>query len=479
MTRPQMPKQASASPTQWDTLIKQALDVWTLGTDDANSLAALAVVRQRMSSRSLNAAVSQLIEDALLRLEEYSAQSAEILRLRFRDKKPVRVVANKLSLAESSIYRLQREALQALAEIVMEMESAARTKLIADFESRLESPTYFDLIGVDAHLSQLEEALTSDGSPQILVIEGIGGAGKTALADALMRRLIRGTSAYAFAWVTARQGGGLGVGFLPQSAQEISTDDILLNLVDQLWGDTPAKPASPGDALHALEYRLKVTPHIVAIDNLETVADVEQLLPILRRLAKPSKFLLTSRKSFYDETDVYHYPLPPLSLEDAIRLVRREAEKENLTEISQLSAAELAPIFEVVGGNPLALLLIVGQCHFRPLATVLSDFWEARGYRTEQLYAYVYWKIWENLDDLGRKALMAMQLVPPGGEDQDYIVAVTGLKDEDVMNAIAKLMILNLVSCQRDKPVYRYSIHSLTRSFLHQQALKWLSEPLH
>ena len=214
------------------------------------------------------------------------------------------------------------------------------------------------------------------------------------------------------------------------------------------------------------------------IDNLETIADVEKLLPTLHRLAHPSKFLLTSRQSLYGESDVFHYPLPPLSLEDAIRLVRREAEKENLTEIAQLPAAELTPIFEVVGGNPLALLLIVGQCHFRPLATVLNDFREARGYRTEQLYAYVYRKIWENLDDLGRKALMAMQLVPPKGEDQDFIVAVTGLDGEDVMNAIDKLMILNLVNCQRDTPTYRYSIHSLTRSFLHQQALKWLTEPL-
>jgi hypothetical protein len=473
-----MPKQSPISSTRWDTLIKQALAVWTVGADDANPLAALSVVRERMKSRSLNAAISQLLEDALLRLQEHSPQSAQIVRLRYRDKELARTVAAKLSLAESSLFRIQREALQALTEIVMEMESAARAQMIADFEARLEAPTYFDLIGVDAHLSQLEEALTADSSRLILAVEGIGGAGKTALADALIRRLIHGTTAYAFAWVTARQGGGLGSGFQPARASELSTDDILLSLVDQLWGDTTGKPSSPGESLHALEYRLKTTPHIVVIDNLETITDVGKLLPTLRRLANPSKFLLTSRQSLYTVTDVYHYPLPPLSQEDAIRLVRREAEKENLAEIAQLPAAELAPIFEVVGGNPLALLLIVGQCHFRPLATVLEDFREARGYRTEQLYAYVYRKIWENLDDLDRKALMAMQLVPPKGEDLPFVVAVTGLDEEEVMNALDKLMILNLVNCQRDKPTYRYSIHSLTRSFLHQQALKWLSEPL-
>ena len=94
-----MPKQPSASPIQWENLIKHALAVWTAGADDANPLAALSVVRERMKGGSLNAAVGRLLEDALLRLQEQSAQSAEIVRLRFRDKKPVRVVAKKLNLS--------------------------------------------------------------------------------------------------------------------------------------------------------------------------------------------------------------------------------------------------------------------------------------------------------------------------------------------------------------------------------------------
>ena len=462
----------------WKNLIKQALAMWAEGADDANPLGSLSVVRERMKSGNLHSAINQLLEDAFLRLQERSPQYAQLLRLRFYDKEAVHLVANKLSLAESSIYRIQREALHALTEIVMEMESSTREELIADFEARLEAPTYFDLVGVETHLATLAEVLTSDSSPQILAIEGIGGAGKTALADALMRRLIRQTSGYAFAWVTARQSGGMGSGFQTAHAFALSSNDIILSLVAQLWGDAPGKPSAPSEALHALEYKLKTIPHIVVIDNLETIADVEKLLPVVRRLAKPSKFLLTSRQSLFAETDLYHYPLPPLSLEDSLTLIRREMRNENLTDISQLPDTELAQIFEVVGGNPLALLLVVGQCHFRPLAAVLVDLLEARGYRTEQLYAYVYGKIWGNLDPLSRNVLLAMQLVPPKGEEDDFIVAVTGLDKEEVMNGIDKLMILNLVNCQRDKQIYRYSIHSLTRSFLHQQAVQWLTESL-
>ncbi|MBI3959533.1 MAG: hypothetical protein HY328_12060 [Chloroflexi bacterium] len=473
-----MTRQAPHSLPEWENLIKYALAVWTVGADDANPLVSLSAVRERMKSRNLHAAINQLLEDALLLLAERSPKYAQLLRLRFRDKELVRVVANKLSLAESSIYRMQRDALQALTEIVMEMESSARRGMIGSFESRLEPPTYFDLVGVDAHLTKLAEVLSADGPPWILAIEGMGGIGKTALADALIRRLIHQTNQYGFAWTTARQDSGIGAGLQGATAFQLSTNDIILSLVNQLWGDTTGRPSSPSEALHALEYKLKTIPHIVVIDNLETISDVETLLPALRRLARPSKFLLTSRQSLFAETDVYHYPLPPLSQKDSIALVRQEAQNENLTEIFQLPDTELAQIFEVVGGNPLALLLVVGQCHFRPLPAVLADLLEARGYRTERLYAHIYRKIWENLDDLSRDVLMAMQLTPPKGEDQDFIVGVTGLGAEDVMDRIDKLMVLNLVDCTRDKHLYRYSIHSLTRSFLHTQAMQWLNESL-
>lgn len=468
-----MTQQPPKSQTEWSELIRQALTVWAAGAEEATRLESLSIVQARLPGTDLHSAVDSVLEEALARLEARSERYAEVIRLRFRDNESARSIANRLSLAESSVYRNQREALDALTETIKEMESSARGTLVARFEARLEAPTYFDLIGIEPHLQMLGDRLLSDDGPWIVAIEGMGGAGKTALADALMRRLIRETNFHDFAWVTARQGARLGIG---PTGQELSTDDLILSLVKQLWGDVPSAPSSPSDALHALEYRLKTQPHIVVIDNLETVADVEVLLPTLRRLARPSKFLLTSRESLFIERDIFHFPLPPLSLEDSIHLVRQEAKSENLTDIYQLPDEDLAPIYDVVGGNPLALLLVVGQCHFRQLSDVLADFVEARGYRTEQLYTYIYWRIWAVLDETSRNVLMAMQLVPIRGEDEAFLLGVTDLSREALLNGIEKLMTLNLVECTRDRESFRYSIHSLTRSFLHQQAVKWLIE---
>lgn len=471
-----MPRLSSHSSPEWVELIKHALEVWASGGDANDALKAWAVVQAHTTASDVTGAVRRLVEDALELLSELNPQHARVIRLRYGTDDTVLAVAIELNLAESSIYRVQREALAALAEIVWQMEASARGELRTTFEGRLAAPTYFELVGVERHLDTLAQAILSDGPPWILAIEGMGGIGKTALADALLRRLIRQNSPYGFAWATARQGSGMGFGLQTRDTGGVSTDDIIASLVNQLWADGQGKPATPSDALAALEFRLKATPHIVVIDNLETVADVEILLPALRRLAKPSKFLLTSRRSLYTESDIYHFPLPPLSLDDSIQLVRKEARTKNLAAVAELTQEELTPIYDVVGGNPLALLLVVGQCHFRPLATVLAELLEAQSYQAEQLYTHIFWRIWENLDDLSRTVLMAMQIVPPQGEDQNFLAGVTELEAGDLMKGIDRLMMLNLVDCTRRRDGYRYSIHSLTRSFLHQQALIWLTE---
>lgn len=102
-----MTQQAPNSLPEWENLIRHALAVWTVGANEANPFGTLSVIRERMKGGNLHTAISQLLEDALLLLEDHSPKYAQLLRLRFHDKQPVRVVAVRLSLAESSIYRIQ------------------------------------------------------------------------------------------------------------------------------------------------------------------------------------------------------------------------------------------------------------------------------------------------------------------------------------------------------------------------------------
>ncbi|MEZ4616990.1 MAG: hypothetical protein R2867_16000 [Caldilineaceae bacterium] len=128
---------------------------------------------------------------------------------------------------------------------------------------------------------------------------------------------------------------------------------MLEQLYLQLVADTPPPATMHGEQLLvALEHYLHHHKSLIVIDNLETLADIETLLPTLRRLINPSKFVLTSRQSFYTKVEVYHIPLQELDEEHAIRLVRAEARGNNLMEVVLAADEALRPIFETVGGNP-------------------------------------------------------------------------------------------------------------------------------
>ena len=87
-------------------------------------------------------------------------------------------------------------------------------------------------------MATLQEQLTSAGPPWLIAIEGIGGIGKTSLADMLARRLLGDATWHDFAWVTARQqsfNSGGAIKAIEQPA--LTTDALVEELVQQLLGD--------------------------------------------------------------------------------------------------------------------------------------------------------------------------------------------------------------------------------------------------
>ena len=67
-----------------------------------------------------------------------------------------------------------------------------------------------------------------------------------------------------------------------------------------------------------------------------------------------------------------------------------------------------------------------------------------------------------------------MPLVPAEGGNLNFIGSISGLGQHVLMDALARLVRLNLIDHRRDSlQRSRYTIHSLTRTFLHEQVAKW------
>jgi DNA-binding transcriptional ArsR family regulator len=260
----------------------------------------------------------------------------------------------------------------------------------------------------------------------------------------------------------------------PIEQPALSSQALIEKLATQLMGNVLISTSySLERATKALQVRLKEHPHLIIIDNLETVLDVQALLPTLRRFAAPTKILFTTRKSLFAEAGIYRYVAEELSEANALQLVREGARLGNLMELAQASDEDLKPIYETVGGNPLALWLIVGQTHVHSLDLILTNLVQARGQTVKELYTYIYRQAWDSLDEVTRRLFLVMPLIPAIGGDFQHLQMTSGLTGGQISYALKLLVNRNLVDVRGDFKKRRYTIHNLTRTFLHERIVNW------
>jgi len=290
-----------------------------------------------------------------------------------------------------------------------------------------------------------------------------------------VRQLIARGAISELGWVTARQQVlNLGGGIRPVDHPALTPDALVDALGRQLLPHVFAgETLSAQERLFRLRTRLKATPHLIVIDNLETLVDIEILLDVVRDLADPSTFLLTTRESLFAEPDIYHFAVPPLSAANALALIRQETEQRNLAHLLDAPDDALRPIYNTVGGNPLAIRLVVGQTHIHALDVILNNLQMASGQSAESLYTFIYRQAWEQLDEPTRHAFLAMPLATDRGATLAELAAWSQLEPGALDASLATLVRLNLVDSRGALNERRYSIHSLTRTFLHEQVIQW------
>ena len=457
--------------------VRQALNEINRLKATQSSLGYLAIVQTlcKTDDCTEREATKTILDSGLTDMADTYPDLVRLLRLRFFDNQITDMAANNLGIAPSTAYVWQREAITKLAGFIHQKEVKNRQSQSADYISRLESPTYTNLIGIDTATEALWPLLTKSETPWIISIEGLGGIGKTSLADALVRRIINEAAFAGIAWVTARQEYlGADSTIRPTNQLALRKDALITKLLEQLldknsndikWSDS--------EKLSKLRDLLRTQPHLIVIDNLETVPDVEHLLPVLRNLYAPTKFLITSRERFESSVGVYHYNLPELNQKDTLQLVRQEAQERNLSHLIEATDTELENIYKTVGGNPLAIRLIVGQTHFHSLQLILDNFKEWRSAQADNFYEFIYQWAWERLDETARMVWMQLPLVDERMATLDYLTMVIDIEPPLLETALATLVQLNLVMCQGGLNERRYLLHNLTRTFLLTEIAQW------
>jgi hypothetical protein len=448
--------------------IHKALREWhsAATAEAAELLPELHLIKQRQKQSAEKNANSQrlLVNDMLLEaLEQLGRQNGEaerLLRDRFLDGQTLREVAQNRNTDHHAISRQQRAALEELAEIIRQQEDALRQKLVHEIESRLLPPTYDRLFGVADLQAQLVEKVTAVAHPHLIALLGIGGIGKTSLADAAVRQVIPTFRFDAVAWLRLEHQTLTGRAHSPEQ----SWHQIINGLAARIWPDSYGDVDQKQREIQ-VRARLKQTPHLVVIDNLEAEEDAAYLLAHLRDLAAPSKFLLTTRTQPAGETAVFTLSLTDLSRADAEALMRHHAHNLGIS-LAEAAPADFDAIYQRAGGNPLALKLVISQLRDLTLGQILDNLVRQQGEDVEALYTRIYQRTWELLTPAARDLLSTMQTVSEAGADPDYLQSLSGLNDADFWPAVQLLRQRSLLEARGTIHQKKYGIHRLTRTFL-------------
>ncbi len=447
-----------------------ALKHWHAAEDPSKpTLASLLLVQERQrklglqTPAALRLATNETLLAGLTQLEQQQPQAAQILQKRFHDGETILRVSTLLGLSVDQVKHKQREALQRLAEILLGMETAAREALIRQQGAQLEAQSYTRLFGVDALSDRLLALLTTAVSPWVITLVGIGGIGKTSLANHTARRAIRRFYYDEVVWLKIHN---LAQPRPPLTGPEQTFQRLISQLGRQLL---PALPRStPHDELlRHLRPLLKNQAHLIIVDNLELPADTSYMLAELLGLTQPSRFLLTARTPPADHAGSLSLTLPELSAADSVALIQHYAGEIGFAEAATASFADLLPIYEAVGGNPFALKQLVNLGKRRPLPPLLATLHEKPLIAGEAIYQRVLRETWLTLSDDAKAILAIMPLAAEGGMDPEQIAVLSRLPEARMWPAINELLGRSLLEIRSSQIWERfYGIHRLTELFV-------------
>ncbi|MCA9972498.1 MAG: tetratricopeptide repeat protein [Anaerolineales bacterium] len=334
----------------------------------------------------------------------------------------------------------------------------------AEQEALLPPPTYSRLFGLDTAVERITHLLSASKAPHLIVITGLGGTGKTALAREIAHRAVQESHFAHVIWLSTESL----LAELPDAPATASVFRAIIDALAQRILPDHGKDPHPHRRLVRVRSQLKRHRYLVVIDNLEHPAETNWLLTQLNNLTDPTQFLLTARHYPSPETEAYTFTMPEMMQTDAIALLQHQARIAGIEIPVSWDDTTLQEIYQRVGGHPLALRLIPSLTRTYDLPRLLSGWSEGSSGKITDLYHSIYEALWRNLLPAEKRLLQVMPLVSQSGATQAHLMHISRLPANHFWSALEKLQNLCLIEQRGAGDIYRYGIHRLTEQFLLQ-----------
>jgi hypothetical protein len=376
-----------------------------------------------------------------------------------------------------SVESFERLVRQNLMKFLLDYSEQVKHRVVSPQEVQAFAPRVPDnlprraaFFGRDKDMDRVLGALGPEERGWGVVIDGIGGIGKTALAvEAAYRCKERGLFE-AFIFVSAKQK-RLEPGGIKAEARAATTLDEFVNETARTLGKPGIAQLTDKDRRRALLDTLRTTRALLIYDNLETLTKEEQeaLADWLRFLPQGNKAMLTSRRRGGE--GALWLRLEKLDWEAARKIIAHQAERDaRLGDKLQRVQGRWQELYDATGGSPLALVHTLGLMRVR----VTLDLNGAlamlrRGSESESdLQKFIYEEARQELGKSDVAALGALSFFVPSATFE-ALMAVADLSRTALETVLERLDALSLVNQELGEE--RYSLHPLTRAYVRDELL--------
>lgn len=325
---------------------------------------------------------------------------------------------------------------------------------------------YYPLPCRDESMEGLLKVLNERDSYSMIVVDGLGGLGKTAFAVELCRRSVGGGLFEGVVGDSARLEAFTGWEIVPVRDAVLDFDG-LLNAIAGQFGLWELATVNMTEKANRISRILSHRPFIVFVDNIETAENAHSIVLWLRQLlsARPvsiSKAIITSRKKVAHD-DALSLSLTGLNMDDATFYLHAEATERDVPAVLSADRETLSRICTATGGAPLALKLIVAQARFFELNAILQAVEQAN----TDLYSFLFEQSWKQLSEGARHLLMYMGHTVVSTVGWEELLGSGIAEDEPaLLRAVGQLVNCSLLEVAFAGDKLRYGIHPLTRHFV-------------
>lgn len=331
----------------------------------------------------------------------------------------------------------------------------------------LEKPHYVNLIGREKEIEEVQKLLTKTDGQRIVVISGLGGIGKTAIAYEVIVKVMLAKQFDLLLYATLQS-----EKFFATSIQQVEERHLDLSAVLETYarqaGLLNAANAFSDATIEALKLHLASARCLLVLDNLETLDGVQDAARELNKLvgAGKSPVLITSRERLPGESYLVDCYIKGLSEAASRRLIQEEAVARQADGLLEADDDLLHQRYTTTGGMPLALKLLITQ--FLIGIPLNEELDRLKGVMDEQeIYTYIYFAIWEKLSEYAINLLIA---VATWANPVTRLIAQeqSELGDTHFNKAIPELVRTSLLEVSNAVIAAKktYDVHAMTRWFV-------------